>query len=195
MNDKGLDEVEITKSFSRTGSPRRAGWDKRVIMLLRYIPQYRLPFFAKLHEACNQGNIDLQIVYGNPTAADATKADSVDFEPGFLIPNRSIKVGSSELIWQPALIHTRDADLVIVEQQSKLLLNYLLIARQLLGRGKIAFFGHGKNLQGRTNSPAEAVKRRMALLPHWWFAYTEGVAHYLMEIGYPADRVTVFNNQ
>jgi glycosyltransferase involved in cell wall biosynthesis len=168
---------------------------RRVVMLLRYIPQYRLPFLTRLHEKCIGANIDLKVIYGTPAKNDSMKADGIDFQPGLFIPNRIVPFGQSELIWQPVLSHTQDADLVIVEQQSKLLVNYILIAQQLFGRQRVAFFGHGRNLQAKSvNSLAEAVKRRLALLPHWWFAYTEGVARYVREIGYPADRITVFNN-
>jgi glycosyltransferase involved in cell wall biosynthesis len=169
--------------------------DRRVVIILRYIPQYRLPFLMKLYEACVGANVDLKVIYGNPAKVDAMRKDSVDFEPGLFITNRIVPIGRSEMIWQPVLSHTRDADLVIVEQQSKLLVNYVLIAQQLFGRRKFAFFGHGRNLQARrANSITEALKRRMVLLPHWWFAYTQGVARYVKEIGYPSDRITVFNN-
>jgi glycosyltransferase involved in cell wall biosynthesis len=99
------------------------------------------------------------------------------------------------LIWQPVLSYLRGADLVVVEQQSKLLLNYLLVARQLLGWQRIGFFGHGKNLQARSyKTRSERIKKKIAVLPHWWFAYTSGVAQYIAGLGYPADRITVFNN-
>jgi glycosyltransferase involved in cell wall biosynthesis len=84
---------------------------------------------------------------------------------------------------------------VIVEQASRLLLNYALLLRQGIGMARVAFWGHGANLQAhRSLALAEAVKKRVSRRPHWWFAYTEGSRHRVRELGYPAERITVVQN-
>lgn len=167
----------------------------RVVMLFRYIPQYRLPFLHALHDACIRKGIEFTVIYGDPADEDAARADRVEFWPGVFVRNRFIKLGRWSMIWQPVLSRTRNADLVIVEQQVKLLVNYVLLLRQLRGVQKVAFFGHGKNLQARSDkTPAERLKKRMVRLPHWWLVYTQGVARYVTELGYPAERITVFDN-
>jgi glycosyltransferase involved in cell wall biosynthesis len=167
----------------------------RVVIALRYINQYRQPFLRQLHEKCREIGIEFEVIYGNPAREDEARNDSVDFEGGVFVQNQFFRFGRRTLIWQPLLSHLRGADLVVVEQQSKLLLNYVLVTKQLLGRQRVAFFGHGKNLQARSHKTlAERVKRRVAVLPHWWFAYTSGVAEYVAGLGYPADRITIFNN-
>jgi glycosyltransferase involved in cell wall biosynthesis len=89
----------------------------------------------------------------------------------------------------------RDVDLVIVEQASKLLVNYVLFAYHLLGRKKLAFWGHGKNFQQRQASNlAEVVKRLMSRRVHWWFAYNDLSAKVVEAIGYPKDRITIVQN-
>jgi glycosyltransferase involved in cell wall biosynthesis len=165
---------------------------KRVVWLYRYIPQYRLPFFLCLHEACAQEGIDLKVIYGDPIREDAARRDESNFTPGVFVRNRFIRLGRHTLIWQPVLSHLNRADLVIVEQQSKLLLNYVLLAFQLFGLQRVAFFGHGRTLWA--SSLGEKIKKRMVRLPYWWFAYTEEVSRYVTQLGFPEERVTVFNN-
>jgi glycosyltransferase involved in cell wall biosynthesis len=86
------------------------------------------------------------------------------------------------------------ANLVIVEQASRLLLNYELLWHQRRGRTRVAFWGHGRSFAGDASPVAERVKARVSGRVHWWFAYTERTARILTQLGYPADRVTVVDN-
>jgi glycosyltransferase involved in cell wall biosynthesis len=170
---------------------------RRVAIVYKYLPLYRASFFKRLSELCQEAGIELNILYGNPDRLDALKNNATEFagSNGIYVPNRFIRIGKAELIWQPVLGLIRDADLVIVEQANRLLMNYLLIVRQLLGVQNFAFWGHGKNLQARDpRSFTEKLKRRFVRMPHWWFAYTEGTARYLREVGFPDERITVVNN-
>jgi len=170
---------------------------RKVAILYKYLPLYRASFFQRLSELCQEARIDLTIFYGNPDRLDALKENATKFEGGngLYVPNRFIRVGQATLIWQPVLRLIRGADLVIVEQANRLLINYLLIARQLLGVQKFAFWGHGKNLQARDpRSFSETFKRGFVRMPHWWFAYTEGTARYLQKVGFPDERITVVTN-
>jgi glycosyltransferase involved in cell wall biosynthesis len=61
----------------------------------------------------------------------------------------------------------------------------------------VALWGHGVNLQadGRLlTRTAEAVKRRATMAAHWFFAYTEGVASRIRDLGFPAGHITVVQN-
>jgi glycosyltransferase involved in cell wall biosynthesis len=169
----------------------------RVAILYKYLPLYRYDFFNKLSELCEANEIDLKILYGDPDRDDSVKLNATEFSRpgGRYVPNRFVNLGKIELIWQPVLRHIGPADLVIVEQANRLLINYWLIARQLSGAQKFAFWGHGKNLQARNpDSISEMVKRRLVCTPHWWFAYTESTAAYLRKVGFPKDRITVVMN-
>jgi|ERR1700722_12349935 len=168
---------------------------KSVVILYKYIPQYRLSFFRHLQDLCNGSAIDLKIIYGDPGREDASKGNAVNFEPGVFRKNNFLTVGQTEFIWQPVLSEIHSADLVIVEQANKLLFNYILIARQLLGIQRLAFWGHGRNLQAaKPDGIREKVKKLMLPVPHWWFAYTDGTARYLSEAGFPSERTTVVYN-
>jgi glycosyltransferase involved in cell wall biosynthesis len=168
---------------------------RRVVILYKYMQQYRVPFFTRLHRSCLESDIQLEVLYGNPGHIDALRADHAEFALGTFVKNRFLRVRETELVWQPVLSQIRGSDLVIVEQANKLLINYLLIARQLLGVQKFAFWGHGKNLQAKKSQTlSEQLKRWMARSPHWWFAYTEATARYIEALGFPAHRITTVYN-
>src|SRR5262249_2718024 len=71
-----------------------------------------------------------------------------------------------------------------------------LLARRLRLCGpKIAFWGHGADLQSRSkNSVAQALKRVTLRRADFWFAYTELSRRLLLGNGYPDKLITVLNN-
>ena len=84
---------------------------------------------------------------------------------------------------------------MIVEQASKLLVNYPLLAWRRFGGPRVAWWGHGVNLDGGSASAlGEGVKRRLARRADWWFCYTEGTARIVEGLGVPRDRMTVVQN-
>jgi glycosyltransferase involved in cell wall biosynthesis len=159
------------------------------------LPTYRVAFYNSLRKSLAAVDVELSLVYGQPTDREAMRRDTTDLEWGERVTNRFFRIGSRNLAWQPIVHRARQADLVIVEQASKLLANYVLLLQQRVGLTKVAFWGHGANLQGHTADPrAEAVKRLVSRYPHWWFAYTAGTRDRVAGLGYPEERITVVQN-
>lgn len=168
---------------------------KTVAIIYRFLPQYRVEFYEQLRDILASNEIELKLLYGQGDEEDRKKGDLVDLPWGIKVPNKIIRIGSHNVYWQPAFKHVKDVDLIIVEQASRLLINYLLLARQTMGGTKIAFWGHGKNFQAtEKNRLAEWLKKYYSKMPHWWFAYNDRSARVLSDLGYPADRVTVVDN-
>jgi len=168
---------------------------RRVVIVQSSLRQYRLRFYKLLRERLNASGIDLVFIYGNPVTAEVLKRDVVDLCWGIKINNLNFKFGTRILIWQPCINIIRNADLVIVEQASKLLLNYILFFQYLIGKKKLAFWGHGKNLQSQRSSKlGESIKYFMSRRVHWWFAYNDFSAEIVHGLGYPADRITSVQN-
>jgi glycosyltransferase involved in cell wall biosynthesis len=114
---------------------------------------------------------------------------------GRRIRNFVIPVGRRELYWQPYIHLISEVDLVIVEQASRLLTNYLLFALNRIGVKRMAFWGHGRNFQADSSSAfGETLKRYTSRRVHWWFAYNELSARIISGSGFPADRITVVEN-
>ena len=98
----------------------------KVVIIQRSLRQYRLRFFELLKARLDETGIELLLIYGEPDEIEATSGDAVDLDWGLKIDNVYFKMGSRTVCWQPCLKYLHNADLVIVEQASKLLLNYVL---------------------------------------------------------------------
>jgi glycosyltransferase involved in cell wall biosynthesis len=167
----------------------------RVCFVTLILTHYRVQFHERVHAMLAADGIDYRLIYGAPSGDAATRSDTVDLAWATRVDARPIRVFGRDLHWQPVTGQTSDADLVIASQENKLLVNYWFQFRQVTGRGRFAFWGHGRNLQSRNpEGLSERVKRRLALRAHWWFAYTPGTGRFLERLGFPADRITVFNN-
>ena len=183
-------------------SPRRAETVRAnstarpvVTVVYRWLPYYRIPFYEAFRTELDRRGVTLRLIYGQPNAEEATKQDTGSISWAHAIESRVIRLGRRSLLWQPCTRLIRGSDLIIVEQASKLLLNYVLLARQRMGGPRVAFWGHGRNFQRHGASRlGEAVKRVTSRWPHWWFAYTEGSAEIVRRLPYPADRITVVQN-
>lgn len=167
----------------------------RVVIVHRWVPHYRVPFFEQLRQDLADRGVDFELVRGLPTADYLEKPEQVDLPWAITVANRWIGVGSRRLLWQPAMPHLRRADLVIVEQASSRILNYLLFLRQLTGRTRLAFWGHGRNFkEARVSRVGELVKRFMSRHVHWWFAYNRVAVEVIEDLGYPPERITDVQN-
>lgn len=167
----------------------------RVTIVQRVMTHYRVPFFIALHERLAATGIHLEVVHGQPTADEASLGNSGTLPGARVIRNRYLAVGPRSLCWQPCLGPTRTSDLVVVEQASRLLVNYVLLARRAVGGPSVAWWGHGRNLDAHGASRlGEAIKRPLARRSDWWFAYTTGTRAHLESVGVPAARITVVQN-
>lgn len=167
----------------------------KVCFVTLVLTHYRVAFHERVHAMLTADGIDYQLVYGAPSGDAAARADTVDLAWATRVDARPIRIFGRELQWQPVLGVTRGASLVVASQENKLLVNYLFQLRQGLGLTRFAFWGHGRNLQSASpDGPSEWLKRRLAVHAHWWFAYTAGTGRFIEGLGYPADRITVFDN-
>jgi glycosyltransferase involved in cell wall biosynthesis len=98
------------------------------------------------------------------------------------------------LVWQPWAPLFRASELIIAEHANSLALTHRLVWRRSMGGGgKLAFWGHGANLQ-RERSVGAGYKRWIAQQVDWWFAYTQSSAALIASTGFPSERITVVNN-
>ena len=169
---------------------------KSVAVLYKSLPAYRLEFFDQLRDTLLVDGVTLDLIHGDAVGADTSKSDARTLPWATHASNRVASVRGRPLVWQPALAAAMRHDLVVVEQASKLLINYPLLAISRSPWGpRLAFWGHGANLQTHTASRlSEALKRKYSRLPYWWFAYTEGSKSRVAELGFAPDRITVVQN-
>ena len=168
---------------------------KNVLLIQAFIPHYRVSFFERLHEALRQENIGLRVAYGHQSRIDRYGYSRDHCDLPFGVKTRNYWLFNARVLLQPVLSEIMRADLVIVEQANKHLVNYLLLMLSRLRIKKVAFWGHGWNHQSRSlNSLSEKVKARLVRFPDWWFAYTNSTARYLMSRGVNAHVITIVQN-
>ena len=165
---------------------------KRVLIVYRFLPQYRIDFYTGLREELRKRNIELNLVYGK--SKNTSKGDEVTLGWAIHIPNLIINLGIIRLIWQPCLQYIRKNDLVIVEQANVLLLNYWLMILRKLKIKKFAFWGHGINQQSQEDSFRNRFKKLIINQTDWWFTYTEGVKRIVTDCGFDATKITNVEN-
>lgn len=169
---------------------------QRVVILQETMPEYRVKLFERIINAASEHDIAVEVVYGHALGARGRRIGGGSFPAARVVRNRYLRVPgtSSPAVWQPAIRRCLRADLVVVEQANRLLINYVLLAAQRSRGPKVAFWGHGRNLQASSTTRAERIKARVALAPSWWFAYTDGVAEHLANLGVARDHTTVVGN-
>ncbi|MDP4238379.1 MAG: glycosyltransferase family 4 protein [Bacteroidota bacterium] len=167
---------------------------KKVAFINILLPQYRTDFFHLLKEVLLKYDIELEVIYGKSNDVNALKNDEVDIEWARYIPNKTFKIGKTELIFQPCLKDMKDKDLVIIENANKLLINYYLIAVRKFSKYKLAYWGHGRNLQEDQNSWRNKFKYLFLDKCDWWFGYTNTTKNILTSRNFPLNRITVVQN-
>lgn len=163
----------------------------KVCIVQRRLTHYRVPLFAQLREVLAARDIELELLVGHGTSNEEKKQDAGTLPWAKQIPTRYWLGG--RLCWQVLGQHLEGIELLIVTQENKLLQNHLLMLAPR--RFKLAFWGHGANLQ--SDNPTgfkERFKRWTTTRVDWWFAYTQMSANLVKSAGFPGRRITVLNN-
>lgn len=170
---------------------------RRVTIVQRVLPHYRVPFFDRLHDDLAARDIELRVIYGDERPGTVPRTVKVDAPWARWIRNRYVVLGGRELVWQPALSALRHSSLIVLEQANRLLLNHVLLTGAFRGEARLAFWGHGQNFGAR----ASIVGRLGAKLARgplqradWFFAYTDHSLPALAAAGFPIERTTVVRN-
>lgn len=167
----------------------------KVVILQHRLLHYRVGLFELLRERCLARGIELHLVHGQATRRELVKKDVGSLTWADVVENRYWEVGAADWLWQPFPAHLRDADMVVVMQESRLLSNYPLLLGRLWSKRKIAFWGHGVNFQSDApNGLRERWKRLLLTKVDWWFAYTQKSVDMVAKSGYPVNQITCLNN-
>ncbi len=168
----------------------------REVAVIQYrLLHYRLGLFEQLRSACADRDIELTLIHGDATPAEAVRQDTGELSWATKVTSRHWRVGGRDLLWQPFSKLVRRADLVVFMQESRLLSNYPWLFGWGPPRTRVAYWGHGRNFQ--SNAPAglrERWKSHTLTSVDWWFAYTDLTARIVQDAGFPNERITVLNN-
>src|SRR5258708_12513334 len=145
---------------------------KQVLIIESQMNQYRVPFYAKLHQALRAQSIQLTVAYSDPIPSEAIKNDTCDLpqEFGMKVPGHWF--WKEKLLFQPLLSTALGSDLVVVEQANKFILNHLFLPLSRLGLRRIAFWGLGQNRQDGRFTLSEWYRRNTITCVSWCFPFT-----------------------
>lgn len=165
-------------------------------MVLPWLRQYVTRFFGLLRERLGDAGVEFELIYATPSGTAGGRGDTAQLDWAQHVERRELRLGRYSIAWQPYLRIIRDADLVVVQQATRDVLNYLLLAHQALGGPRVAFWGHGRSFLATSGlqRASERVKALLTRQSHWFFAYNDLTADVLVEKGYPVDRITVIDN-
>ena len=168
---------------------------RRVCIIQRTLPHYRIALFQGLYEKLLETGIELTVIYGQNAEKEVPVTVQIDRAWAKSRPNLYLSGDQKGLVWQRCLSDLRGYDLIIIEYAGRLLLNYVLLGLRALRVFKLAFWGHGRNFQAeRADSVKENVKRHLLGQVDWWFAYTDLSKSTIVEANFSDEKVTVLNN-
>jgi glycosyltransferase involved in cell wall biosynthesis len=167
---------------------------KRVLIIEAQIKQYRLPFYERLMVALREVGIQLRVGYSEPNPAEASKKDTSDLPVDYGTKVPGYWFFREKLLLQPLLRPALMADLVVIDQGNKFLLNHFLLPLSRAGLRRVAFWGLGENRQQEQLRVSEWYRRKTLNWVSWWFAYTRATARYLVENGVPSSKITAVDN-
>lgn len=168
---------------------------KKVVILQHRLLHYRTSLFDQLRAACGSKQIQLELVHGQPSPREEAKKDTGYLPWAREVHNNFWTLGERDIVWQPFPHQLRDADLVVVMQESRILSNYPLLLSRHWSPRKVAYWGHGKNFQSDApNGLRERWKNLLLRRVDWWFAYTSMTVDILLRAGYPGEKVTQLDN-
>jgi glycosyltransferase involved in cell wall biosynthesis len=169
--------------------------NKKVVIMQYRLLHYREDLFEKLKKKCEENSINLYLVHGQASQVEKKKKDEGFLEWAEPVKNLFFRVRNVELVWQPFPKRHRDADLVIVMQEVRILSNYSLIFLRKRYTKNLAYWGHGINFQSRApNGFREKWKKILLNKVDWWFAYTKLTTELLEKAGFPSKKITNLNN-
>ncbi len=133
------------------------------------------------------------MLYGKATLGEQTKRDTVDIAWGEKLFTRYLL--GNRICWQPFISKVQNADLVIVTQENKLICNLW----PLFGcrKYKLAFWGHGKNLQALPTFRGKLKEQLKFLTTNrvdWWFVYSNLGGQFVHQLGFSKDKITNLEN-
>ena len=177
-----------------TANPATRDAQPRVLFVVSGMFHYRVEFHRHLRAKLAARGIAYDVAYTDGAPQLAGRGDTRVLDFGRKVGARWFSLGPMTLCWQSALRPSLDHDLVIVMQENKYLINYVLQGLRWFGGPKLAFYGHGRNLQNDATALRERFKRLWMKHVDWWFAYTGLSQGLVADAGYPADRITNVEN-
>lgn len=159
------------------------------LIIQEHMPAFRVGFYEILREKLAAEGVRLDLIYA-PNQRNTFVTAEVDWAIRVPILWIGGKIG-----WQPVLRYCRGRDLVVVQQETKYLVNPVLQLWSKFGGPKVAYWGHGKNFQTSDTTSLEGrVKAWLSRRVDWWFAYNRLSGDAVRDLGFSNKQITEVMN-
>ena len=163
----------------------------RVVIVQRRLTHYRVLFYELLRQKLALQNIQLDLLVGSANIAEQSKQDGGFISWAKIVP--TYYFWNDKLCLQFYKGYLSNADLVVIVQENGLLNNLLLLFP--LRSFKLAFWGHGANLQSKNpNGIKERFKKWTTKKVDWWFAYSQLSYELIKKESFNPNHITILNN-
>ncbi len=168
---------------------------RKVSVIQREIPHYRIRFFEELYAQGRLQNLDIQVICAVPPTQRISSGFTFR-----VLPTRYFGKSKSSSYWLYGLAEAiTESDIVVAPQELQCLtVPYLWARRKQVCRTWI-WWGHGYNFQAAVcpslvTNVKEAIKEFMTRRADGLITYTEGGAEYWRKRGIPDCRVIPYYN-
>ncbi|WNC71178.1 glycosyltransferase family 4 protein [Thalassotalea psychrophila] len=168
---------------------------KKVVIVQHRLLHYRVDLFNLMKKKLKHKNVELHLVHGGASAKESQRKDEGHLTWANKIKNYFCTVSGVDLIWQKLPNVVNECELLVLMQENRIISNYPQIIKRKLLKKKIAFWGHGKNLQStKPEGIKELWKLKWLTSVDWWFGYTKSTVDYLVNKSFPERNITCLNN-
>ena len=168
---------------------------KKIALLQRVIPHYRIEFYEILDEKIGSGGpFSLDVYYGQQRNNEGLREliiknnNFIEVKNYYLLKN---------LYYQFVYNKILSYDYIIIEQAVSPVINWLLMFRKALGcnNPKLFLWGHGKQFnKTKENKILTYLRFLLTKNSDWMFGYTTITKNVLIEQGYNGENISVINN-
>ena len=169
---------------------------KRLLIVQPYIPEYRAPLFAYLRSGLLDIGFELHVAIGHAGLEQQLRKDATSDGLDHQLEQRNLAIGSRGFLYRKVqgLVKELQPDLLIVEQAIKNLESWPLLLSRSRTKPLVGIWGQGGYYSHAPSSLSKRVKSLMNHRGRWFFAYTDEGSKFVVDQGFPKDRVTTLNN-
>lgn len=166
---------------------------KKVVILQEYVPTYREPLFRRLIQLGREQGISIKVAAGVPAGSQYKRGDVASADFVERLKQKELRVAGKRLVLRGIKRQVATADLVILEQARRNIDAYRLLF-SMRKKPLVALWGHGKDYVKAPSVFDYHLQRLLTKRCHWFFAYTDGGAAAVKDIGIPNSSITVLRN-
>ena len=170
---------------------------RRILVVQPYVPEYRVPLFDYLRRCLPQIGFEFHVAAGRPRLDQQLRGDvSPPLAFTRQLDQLDLSLGSWDIHYKKVkpLLKELRPDMLVIEQAVKNLESWPLLLSRSSRRPLIGIWGQGDYY---SHSPSPISKRMKLLMNQrgrWFFTYTQAGSDFIIEHGFPRDRVTILNN-